>query len=264
MEDLKPLGLEFIKLGLNDVLYDTKTKEFYTPNTNQHAKMGEKPLQNAEKDDTIQNRDYIQDPETGLMMGSTPEGGESSSDGADGDFEENSKSKPQKIGTVDFNDKDGVNYAIRDFEGRYAQADIERCIVVTTQGEVYEIEGERWTVDTTVLGDKMKGSINSHNHVAGESSYSFSKEDLESSVQDGSYRSEAFDEKYRYSMVIEKEISLGALYDAYSESELEVKEIMLSDYFFGTESIPDENIQHEVIKRTCEKVGIKYGREKKE
>ena len=74
MEDLKPLGLEFIKLGLNDVLYDTKTKEFYTPNTNQHAKMGEKPLQNAEKDDTIQNRDYIQDPETGLMMGSTSEG----------------------------------------------------------------------------------------------------------------------------------------------------------------------------------------------
>ena len=74
MEDLKPLGLEFIKLGLNDVLYDTKTKEFYTPNTNQHAKMGENPLQNAEKDDTIQNRDYIQDPETGLMMGSTPEG----------------------------------------------------------------------------------------------------------------------------------------------------------------------------------------------
>jgi len=79
MEDLKPLGLEFIKLGLNDVLYDTKTKEFYTPNTNQHAKMGENPLQTAGKDDIIQGREYIQDPETGLMMGSTPEGGKSKS-----------------------------------------------------------------------------------------------------------------------------------------------------------------------------------------
>lgn len=75
MEDLKPLGLEFIKLGLNDVLYDTKTKEFYTPNTNQHAKMGENPLQTAGKDDIIQSREYVQDPETGLMMGSTSEGG---------------------------------------------------------------------------------------------------------------------------------------------------------------------------------------------
>lgn len=32
-EDLKPLGLDFIKLGLNDVLYNPKTKTVYTPNT---------------------------------------------------------------------------------------------------------------------------------------------------------------------------------------------------------------------------------------
>lgn len=43
-EDLPPLGLDFIKLGLNDVLYDTKTKTFYTPNTNQHAKMSDSTL----------------------------------------------------------------------------------------------------------------------------------------------------------------------------------------------------------------------------
>lgn len=33
-EDLKPLGLDFIKLGLQDVLYNPNTKEIYTPNTN--------------------------------------------------------------------------------------------------------------------------------------------------------------------------------------------------------------------------------------
>lgn len=48
MEDLPPLGLEFIKLGLNDVLYDPKTKVIYTPNTNQTAKMEGKTLQGAE------------------------------------------------------------------------------------------------------------------------------------------------------------------------------------------------------------------------
>ena len=35
MEDLEPLGLNFIKLGLQDVLFNPQTKEVYTPNTNQ-------------------------------------------------------------------------------------------------------------------------------------------------------------------------------------------------------------------------------------
>lgn len=36
-EDLPSLGLDFIKLGLQDVLYNPKTKEIYTPNTNKTA-----------------------------------------------------------------------------------------------------------------------------------------------------------------------------------------------------------------------------------
>lgn len=40
-ENLAPLGLDFIKLGLNDVLYDPKTKQIYTPNTDSHTKMGD-------------------------------------------------------------------------------------------------------------------------------------------------------------------------------------------------------------------------------
>jgi HK97 family phage portal protein len=35
MEDLPAFGLKWIKLGLNDVLYDVKTGTIYTPNTNQ-------------------------------------------------------------------------------------------------------------------------------------------------------------------------------------------------------------------------------------
>ena len=36
-EDMPPLGLDFITLGLNDVLYDVKRRTVYTPNTNQWA-----------------------------------------------------------------------------------------------------------------------------------------------------------------------------------------------------------------------------------
>ena len=34
-EDLEPLGIEWVKLGLDCVLYNPRTKEIYTPNTNQ-------------------------------------------------------------------------------------------------------------------------------------------------------------------------------------------------------------------------------------
>jgi HK97 family phage portal protein len=41
MEDLPSLGLDWIKLGLDSVLYDIKTKTIYTPNTNQMNKLNE-------------------------------------------------------------------------------------------------------------------------------------------------------------------------------------------------------------------------------
>lgn len=40
-EDLEPYGLSWIRLGLNDVLYDPKTKRIYTPNTNKTSVMEE-------------------------------------------------------------------------------------------------------------------------------------------------------------------------------------------------------------------------------
>jgi HK97 family phage portal protein len=40
-EGVPPMGLDFIKLGLQDVLYNPKTKEIYTPNTNKQVVMGD-------------------------------------------------------------------------------------------------------------------------------------------------------------------------------------------------------------------------------
>ena len=38
-EDMKPLGIEWIRIGLDSVLYDPKTKIIYTPNTNESKEM---------------------------------------------------------------------------------------------------------------------------------------------------------------------------------------------------------------------------------
>ena len=112
-EDLEPLGLSWIKIGLQDVLYDPKSKVVYTPNTNQWAQMTEKrlpgaageagegdavspegdssgatadpPLQERAGDAMIEDRGgrYIQGPD-GKMQGSLPEGG-ATGDPAKGD-----------------------------------------------------------------------------------------------------------------------------------------------------------------------------------
>jgi HK97 family phage portal protein len=45
-ENYEPLGLKFIKLGLQDVLFNPDTGEIYTPNTNKMTKMGEQQEEN--------------------------------------------------------------------------------------------------------------------------------------------------------------------------------------------------------------------------
>jgi HK97 family phage portal protein len=55
-EDLPPYNIDFIKLGLQDVLYNPKTGEIYTPNTNKVASMDD--LKTTLKGgDTNENRD---------------------------------------------------------------------------------------------------------------------------------------------------------------------------------------------------------------
>lgn len=55
IEDYEPLGLDFIKLGLQDVLYNPKTKEIYTPNTNKTTNIND-PNKNLEGGDEDENR----------------------------------------------------------------------------------------------------------------------------------------------------------------------------------------------------------------
>ena len=54
LEDLEPLGLNFIKLGLQDVLFNPETKQIYTPNTNQINTITEKGDSRNERTDNIQ------------------------------------------------------------------------------------------------------------------------------------------------------------------------------------------------------------------
>ncbi len=168
------------------------------------------------------------------------------------------------IGKIDYNDKEAVARSLREFEEKYKNSDIEHCRVITVNGDVYESHGDRYTVNTEMLGDLTRGSINEHNHVTGESQYSFSWEDLKSCADDGTKIAIAYDEKYRYSMTFPDEtIPKDDLYDAYNNAKNQVGDIRSYDRFYNKLTISDEDVQHEIIKRACEMVGIKYGRQRK-
>ena len=102
MEDLPSLDLEFIKLGLQDVLYDPKTKQIYTPNTNQVGSLGNIPLQDPPEDGTMtdiepRSNDYIQEPESGRMNGSHPSGNKDESGNGESGGKQESKGEKDLV-----------------------------------------------------------------------------------------------------------------------------------------------------------------------
>lgn len=50
MENIEPLGMDFVKLSLGNVLYNPKTKEVFTPNTGQTTNL-DNPIDNITEDD---------------------------------------------------------------------------------------------------------------------------------------------------------------------------------------------------------------------
>lgn len=164
----------------------------------------------------------------------------------------------KNYGEVDINDGKAVSSELKKFITEESESPIEKCRVINKRGKMYTVYGDEYTVNTGLLGDEMDGSINIHNHVKGQSQYSFSKEDLIESVRDGSYISYACDEKYLYTMIIKNKIPADLAEQLYEEARLEVDDIL----FHNPELISLGDEQHERIKRACEKLGIAYKRSK--
>lgn len=56
-ENMPPLGLDFVRLGLQDVLYDPDTKQFYMPNMNKTGGLGQKESEPEQKEGEKKNED---------------------------------------------------------------------------------------------------------------------------------------------------------------------------------------------------------------
>jgi HK97 family phage portal protein len=110
LEDLPPLGFNYITLGLQNVLVNPKTGKVYTPNTNASANMNQ--LDNIvgngeDRAEPIQGEGgYLQDPSTGRMMGRVGSGGSANVSGKPLD-------KAAKSGIIKSTDKSGKEYEVK-------------------------------------------------------------------------------------------------------------------------------------------------------
>lgn len=77
LEDLEPLGVNYVKLGLNDVLLDPKTGRIYTPNTNAMVDMGtgSGAVMQSTEERAENGGDYSTRGPDGKFTGSVPRGG---------------------------------------------------------------------------------------------------------------------------------------------------------------------------------------------
>ena len=123
-EDLPPLGFNYIKLGLQDVLLNPETGEVYTPNTNATAnmnalgKIGGEGTENVplEQEDRAKKSNkkgkktnYKQNPTTGLMEGSESTAN-AESETAPVNNTDTSKESLDKSEEKDYNNNDDDDY----------------------------------------------------------------------------------------------------------------------------------------------------------
>lgn len=164
-----------------------------------------------------------------------------------------------QTGKIKPSDKTAVKASLKQFYADTLDDDIEKCLVIAKDGNVYIAVGDLDNVDTTLLGDKLSGSINIHNHVKSETEYSFSKTDVQGFFDDESAVMAAYDYKYTYVIRRSKKSDKNKIYD--------ISELYKESYFEALETcqyMNDEdytlNIQHELIRSLSKKCGLLYRR----
>lgn len=108
-------------------------------------------------------------------------------------------SEPVTIRKIDFKNKKLVAEELLSFEKNAIKESVETALVITTEGEVVKCFGvsDRVFPDYD-LGDRLKGAAITHNHIAEETVYSFSEDDLELFIKHDLETLRGCDKQYVY------------------------------------------------------------------
>lgn len=109
--------------------------------------------------------------------------------------------KPKLLENIDISKKEIVNNTLIKYENIIKDDKIENAIVITTDGEVYQCFGNSTNVWPDIdLGEKIKGSIITHNHPSDKTYYSFSNADISLFEKYELKKLRGIDDKYTYEL----------------------------------------------------------------
>lgn len=109
---------------------------------------------------------------------------------------------PKLIGRLPNTTPAMLNQSLQFFEERIVTAPIENAVIITKAGDIYHCTGDLETVTPIKqLGDKLKGSVVTHNHPIGSANeYSFSIDDFELYIDYEIAVLRGVDEKFIYEL----------------------------------------------------------------
>lgn len=143
--------------------------------------------------------------------------------------------KPKLLENIDISKKEIVNNTLIKYENIIKNDKIENAIVITQNGEIYRCFGNENNVWPDIdLGDKIKGSIITHNHLSDKTSYSFSNADILLFEKYELKRLRGIDDKYTYELDSTKKHVLS-IPDDYLFNEYGYEHLRAIDYAIGKE-----------------------------
>lgn len=104
------------------------------------------------------------------------------------------------IGNVDFSDKPRVMKILAAAERKYAGADVEWDVTITSDGNIWVTKGSAGGVDLTGIRSGREGAYSYHNHLDTETNYSFSEDDAAGFIANKEAYMRASDSSYSYEM----------------------------------------------------------------
>ena len=171
------------------------------------------------------------------------------------------ESKAIHIGTVNFADKNSVISTLEACESVLINLPYEVNITITTDGRIWQVNGDSASVNPSVIPHSLEGSYAYHNHPREATWYSFSCADVAFFLTMGEQYSKASDDKFEYVMIRTAGTKAPEFDNIYSEYDKAFAQVN----GMGWDELINMDIDghHETIKILAEVFNFYYERKEK-
>ena len=107
--------------------------------------------------------------------------------------------KPVRVGKLNDMSESNIRKVLMDWESKIIDQDFETAIIITKDGDIFRIDGDKNSVNINGLDDtSLSGAWMTHNHPRGETRYSFSSFDISEALRHKFSLLRGVDEIYTY------------------------------------------------------------------